>query len=219
MTAEPLTFDAATHRYTKGERRVYSVTQVIDRGGLGADFSMVPEARMREATQRGRWVHDAVQFLDEGDLDDATVPGHIAGYVEAYRSFRGDTGYEPIACEVRLYSPTYGYAGTPDKIGWLGPWRILLDVKTPLSLAAGPVLLQLAAYEHLWREAHPKETLDLRTLQLRPNGTYKLRPLDTGLAWRVFQLALVKVRGERPLTIPEELMLLDYQDTYGRAKV
>ena len=192
--------------------RAPRVSLIIDAAGLGADFSRIDPDVMAAAIARGRGVHLAVQLVDEGDLDDRTVPGPLRPYVDAYRQFVADTGYHPVACETRLVHPTWGYCGTPDKAGFLGTDRVGLDVKTPTSLSVGPVLLQLGAYfgpGALWNATYPTEPVQgVATLQLHPKGTYKLRrrePEETMRAERTFLCALKMLRGEASRSELDEL--------------
>ena len=177
-----------------------SVTRVIDAAGLGADFSSVPADTLDVARVRGSMVHSACEYAALGDLDDASVPGFIRGYVDAFRAFVADVGWHPITIETRLTHPVWRYTGQPDAAGWIGTDRVQVDLKTPSVLAHGPVLLQLAAYAELHAAHYPTEPLQgVATLQLRRDGTYRLRrrdPLEIARAWRTFLAALRLLRQE-----------------------
>ncbi len=89
-------------------------------------------------------MHLATQLDDENDLDEEALDPMIAPYLEAWRIFRKESGFEPIAIEYRILCPVYRYAGTLDRVGLVGHDAVLVDIKTgnPPASAA----LQMAAY-------------------------------------------------------------------------
>lgn len=166
------------------------VTGVIDEAGLGFDFSRIPDSVMGPAIARGNLVHEAVELVDHGDLDERTVPARIRPYVDAYRQFVADVSYRPIAAEHEVTHP-FGYAGRIDKVGWVRAARWLPDVKSAVSLALGPVMLQVAAYVQAWNVTYPTEPITAAgSLQLLPTGKYKWKRLELERAWFVFVAAL-----------------------------
>lgn len=188
-----LRFDPATHRYTLGARVLVSVTQAIEEAGL-VDWSRIEPETLLYAQRRGSGVHLACQFWDEGDLDETTLEPVLVPYLGAYRAFR-DTGVftlDPASIEVPLASPTLGCAGTPDRVGWVDGDRAVLDLKATYGLA--PVTgIQLAGYALL--------TGAVRRfgLQLRPDGTYRLREFRDPGDTRVFLGALGVVHWKRSI--------------------
>jgi hypothetical protein len=174
---------------------LYRVTEVIEEAGLGADFSRIRPAVMEAAQVRGTLVHRAVELVDHGDLDDRSVPPMLRGYVDAYRLFVADVDYRPIITEHEIHHP-FGFVGHPDKIGWIRTARQLVDIKTPIALAKGPLLLQLAAYDGGWNAEYPTEPLTgAGALQLGKDGRYRWREHDLHRAWRVFVYALRLLQG------------------------
>jgi hypothetical protein len=123
---------------------------------------------------RGKAVHLACQFLDEGCLKWETVTDEILPHVVAYERFKKDTGFKPKRIEEPLFHMTLKYGGTLDREGtWdLGPERVLLDFK---SGAVSPWTgLQLAGYDLL---LPPLKLPRLRCgLALQENGFYNYKP-------------------------------------------
>jgi hypothetical protein len=163
-----LTFDEATHTYSVNGRRLMSVTQVlalVDDRHKGDPFYL----------QRGRFVHQACEYLDRDELDEDSVDPIIYPYLEAYKKFREETGFKPDLIECRLYHPTYAYAGTLDRIGDLNGNHVLIDLKSGAKARVDE--LQLAAYLELARanSIPVKKSFDL---YLRDDGTYKLEPVE-----------------------------------------
>lgn len=182
IVSEDILFDPEPHAYSVGGQIYTSVTQVIRAAGLGEDFSMVSTNVMEAAQQRGRLVHLACQYIDEGKLDLSSVHESILGYVEAYMLFRKECKIQVIATEERLAAilpalPLSRYlAGCPDLVCFIHGVRAVVDRKT--SSAMGKSMgLQTAGYEILWNYIHPKQLIYERFgLKLNQNGKYKLIP-------------------------------------------
>lgn len=109
-----LKFDASAHRYTWNGSPVPSVTDVL---APLSDFRFVKDDVMRAARDLGSAVHRAIELDSLGDLDDASLDPALVGFVEQYRAFERETGFETAYTELRLFSARYGYAGTMDIVG------------------------------------------------------------------------------------------------------
>lgn len=137
-----LTFDAAIHTYTWDGEPVPLVTQIL-RPISGYDG--VPEDVLAFAAERGTAIHEATELDDANDLDEASIDPQIAGYVEAWRAFRRESRFMPIASEGRVFHPDNRYAGTFDALGVLNGRLTIVEKKATARLmpATGP---QVAAY-------------------------------------------------------------------------
>lgn len=195
MTAAVLAFDPVAHRYRVGDRDLISVTQVLAEAGL-IDTRWFTE----EAAARGTYVHAAIQLHHEGDLDADTLDPVLQPYFAAYLQFLEDTGFELDACEERLFDEALGYAGTLDLRGRIRrrslrfPGIDIIDVKTgsvPTSVG-----YQTAGYTRML----PRELGALRwrwALNLRPDATYSLIPLEKRSDEAVFLAALTVAKAKR----------------------
>lgn len=149
-----LTFDELAHAYTLDDVRVPSVTQVLQGSGAMIDFSKIPQPILMEARDRGAAVHRAAHYWLEGDFDvddfTATFPEY-AGYLHSLIALFKTGRLQTFACERRVASPLYGYAGTFDWIGDFDGVPAILDWATgaPADVAKD---LQLSAYETAARE-------------------------------------------------------------------
>lgn len=186
---EVLHFDEASHTYTLGGIVRPSVTQVL---GKLHSFGMVPKEVLEAACQRGTYVHLLCQFHDEQDLDPASI-GEYAGYLDAWIKFSRDCDVKWDRIEHCMYSKRYGFAGTPDRRGWLkGRPYASVDIKTGKSLhrVCG---MQGAAYRQLAAEEDPQWLTARRaTVQLAADGSYKFLPWDSPTDWPAF-LSLVNL--------------------------
>lgn len=197
VSAEGFTFHEDSHTYWEAGERLPSVTEIIDAGEIGEDFTVIPQGVLERKREIGKAVHLASRFFDEDDLDDATIDPAIVGYIAGYRRFRAESGFQPVGWEQPLANLRHGYAGTPDRWGMLNYYRTVIDLKTVYTLNVRTVALQIAGgYHELLHEAVGFRPQRHYALHLRPDGTYKLVPAEHRLAWAVFHAALVHTRGE-----------------------
>jgi len=183
----PLTFDDSSHTYTLDGAVLPSVTQVLN------DIFYTPGAEWftEEARLRGSYVHAAIALDHEGALDDDTLDPALAPYVAAWRAFKRESDFRPLAWEQAVCDPARGYAGTYDVIGQMGDNPlvppVLIDYKTgtPPPYAA----LQTGAYARI-AKSDRWPTLRRAELWLRPDGTYRFTLHTDRADERVFLSAL-----------------------------
>ena len=185
-----LTFDDASHTYRVGGAVKPSVTQVL---GKLSDFSMVPPDVLAAACERGTIVHKLCEYHDLNDLDPESI-GEWWKYLDAWINFCADYKAEWVHIEQPMFSHRYGYAGTPDRAGFLKGIRYgSVDIKTGKTLhrVCG---MQGAAYRQLFAENYGFEWLTARraTVQLRDDGTYKFLPWDDPDDWPAY-LSLINL--------------------------
>ena len=161
------TLDRATHTYRVDGRVVPGITKIIKSAGLVDDSWFTEYSR-----ERGSAAHLACQLHDEDDLDEASVDPVIVPYLEAWKKFRAESGFRPTMIEESLYSPTYGFAGTPDRYGILNGDEVIIEIKTGgISFVTG---IQLAAQRILFANAMNLISKKRFAVQLTNEGKYKL---------------------------------------------
>lgn len=190
-----LEFDRPSHTYRLDGLPVPNVTSVTD---ALSSYAGVPAEVLRRKAEIGEAVHYATELDDGNDLDDASLPDEIRGYVGAWRRFKADTGFAATFIEQPVASKLYRYAGTLDRIGVFHRHKrvrpntlCLLDLKTTYAIlpAVGP---QTAAYAQAWNEsASPRLRATRRfAVQLDTDGTYRLHECDDVTDLSVFLAAL-----------------------------
>jgi hypothetical protein len=148
-----LTFEPLAHVYELDGARVLSVTQTLKFAGL-VDFSRIPQPILLAAQARGTAVHKAAHYWLEGDFDveefSASFPEY-AGYLHSLMALFASGRLKTVACERRVASRKYQYAGALDWIGEFDGVGAILDWATgaPADVSKD---LQLAAYEGAARE-------------------------------------------------------------------
>lgn len=193
-----LGFEERDHRYVHlpTGRELRSVTTVMHDYGLGFDPFGIPESILERVSHRGSYVHAGTTLIDQDDFDDERVPEAFAGYFTAYRRFLAESGFSPRASELRLYSPTWWYAGSPDKVGFDRRLRVGLEIKTGCT---DDVDVQAGGYDGLWSEWFPHALIDVwRCLKLNADGTYRVWDLDAKGGLVDFRCCLrISARRER----------------------
>lgn len=194
-----ISFDTATHTYTRRGGRVVSVTQALHRVST-AMYAMVEPEIMARAAALGKAVHRMIELEIAGDLDEDSLRPEWIPYLEAWREFKNRSGFNPLLYEARVYSEKYNFAGTLDLFGTMHGDAVLIDTKrtATVPLTAGP---QTAGYEIALRETFPDIVamaasgspaghIDRYALQLQPGGVWSLVPLRDPADRRVFLAAL-----------------------------
>lgn len=207
-------FDSLTHSYWCEGAKLPSVTEIIKAAGLGVDYDRVPPAILEEARMRGQAVHVAIDLLHQDDLDESSIDPRIRPRVDAYRRFLDETGFVAVETERHLSCPLYRYAGSPDAFGEIGATRIVPDWKTVSVMNLAPVALQVAGYRLLIAREYPAwRTAKGYGLQLRADGTYRLRDADLPGAEATFLAALAQSNGEA--TPDTEAIIRDWKERYA----
>lgn len=131
----------ATHEYRVDGRPAPSVTRILKSAGL-IDERWSSDGSLR----RGSYAHAALEFYDQGDLDETTLDPGLLPYLEAWKKFRAELPFEILAVEERIVHPIYLYAGTLDRRVRLkhGGQQAIVDLKTGAPAVWHP--LQTAGY-------------------------------------------------------------------------
>ena len=214
-----LEFDPASHEYWVDGVLITSVTQYLDAAGMTPDYSVVQPHVLQHARERGIHIDACCDLLDADDLDWRSVHPEALPYVEAWMAFRDYEGYTPLAGQVPLYHPVYGYAGTADSVGVLPGARPTIVERKATTRMAPTYALQTAGYAVDGMLYAPPGGGVLRPVpwrtparlgvQLRRDGKYTLVPyedpadLDAFLGvvalgrWRAARRALQPLRRAR----------------------
>jgi len=115
-----LVFNEEKHEYLVDGERLPSVTEIINSFLAPFQWDM----------SRGRAVHKACQYYDEGDLDEDTLDVEVIPYFEGYKKFKSEHEIIWEAIEKPVYHRVFRYAGTPDRWGMIDGTRTLLDLKS-----------------------------------------------------------------------------------------
>lgn len=142
-----LQFDADTHTYTVGGKKLPSVTEIC---GLLNNWGDLNPAILRQAARRGSVVHEYAELIDYGCNEDGIeVEPELSGYALAWMHFCRDYRPEWEMIEQKLYSESQGFAGTLDRFGTIDGKPVIVDIKTSSSINRAARInwaCQLSAY-------------------------------------------------------------------------
>lgn len=169
-----LIFNPENHEYRLYDKVVPSVTQALN---IMSDeiYANVSENVMRVAADRGSKVHKACELWDQGELDEEQLDPILRPYLEGWKKFLKETGFQVKFNESKVWSVTNSYAGTLDRVGDLNNKVALVDIKARARLTdeTGP---QLAAYKAAFEEINKKIRIRERwAVNLKNNGTYQMK--------------------------------------------
>jgi len=176
-----LKFDEENHIYSYDDRRIPSVTQCLDLGGITDKRWYTQTAR-----DRGSAVHKAAAMYDDGELDEATVDSmYVAPYLGAYKAFLSDNKVDHLLIEKQFYYDEYEYAGTFDRLSLVNDRLYVIDFKT--GNVEPWARLQLTAYQLYVRSIGFKRAKRM-CVQLKNNGMYRVHTwgneIEDETAWR-----------------------------------
>lgn len=170
MNQDGLIFDESSHTYKWQGRVLPSVTQVLKGAGLTEYLDRIPADTLEKARLRGKAVHEACQYVDEG-IGFFYIPPEIQGYVDAWEKFKKDTGIVFEEIEKPRFHPIYLFAGTPDRVGILNGRPCIPDIKTYEAPEwAG---IQTSGYEIILRSKE-RPLFDRYAVHLKDDGKYKI---------------------------------------------
>lgn len=145
-----------------------------------------------EAGRKGSVVHQVCEDYDNGIectlLNEYFKPQYKQiewAMFERYVEFREKFKYELVANELHYISPSFGFAGTLDRVFRVDGKLILVDIKTSNALH-NHYWLQQAAYKALWDEVNTEKIDQIKVLWLgaktRTEGTAKA---IQGVGWQL----------------------------------
>ena len=193
-----IAFHADSHTYTVDGRVVPSVTQILAKAGLVADYAGISPAVLAYARDRGSHVDACCDLFDAGDLDFSSVHPDCERYVEAWAAFRDLERFTPIHTQGIVYHPELDYCGTFDGYGMIGSTPTLVERKCTAKLS--PTYgLQLAGYSMPGiglavdgaTELLPLIVSRRLVVQLKPDGTYRLAEYTNPLDFEAFRAAVI----------------------------
>lgn len=187
-------FRSDDHTYWSDGEQLPGVTTVIET--VCQSFANVPEQYLIPAQERGTAVHRATELDDLEMLDEDTLDADLHPYLSAWRSFKGDVGFEPERIESVVAHPVLRYAGTLDRTGRM-TWRkarrlVLLDIKTGPPVRG--TALQLAAYHAALLKMYGQDIKTRISVHLSSNGSYRIKEYTNPSDMRVFTAMLTAYR-------------------------
>lgn len=156
-------FDKDTHTYTTPEGvRLQGITGIIERQLFPDKYSGVPEFVMKRAAERGSFVHEVCELVDDLDID------HESEEARNYQKIKESYGLQYEASEY-LVSDNEHFASCIDKVYRESDSEFSLsDIKTTYKLDKEYVRWQLSIYAYLFeKQNHGCKVVRLFAIWLR----------------------------------------------------
>lgn len=143
-------FDKDTHTYTTPEGvRLQGITGIIERQLFPDKYSGVPEFVMKRAAERGSFVHEVCELVDDLGID------HESKEARNYQKIKESYGLQYEASEY-LVSDNEHFASCIDKVYRESDSEFSLgDIKTTYKLDKEYVRWQLSIYAYLFERQNP----------------------------------------------------------------
>lgn len=140
-------FNEEKHEYVHNNQVYTSVTQLLKKYGLSADYTGIPDAVLKKAATRGRAVHKALELFVGGDQ---SMLG-LMTEVDLFNKYvtMSNIDLTQAKSEQLYYDTNYKIAGTVDFQYDLNNEHIIADFKTTSSLHLDTVAWQLSIYNFL----------------------------------------------------------------------
>ena len=164
-------FDAASHTYTLNGKNLSGITSLLDRQLFQDKYSSVPEDVLENARERGTYIHQCCELIDEGfDVDSIEA--------NKYKLLKESNNLNFEESEY-LVSDNENFASSIDKVYRISDDTFSLgDIKTTYSLNKEYVMWQLSIYAYFFELQNPgAKVKSLFAIWLRGN-TSKLVELD-----------------------------------------
>lgn len=142
-------FDPISHSYLYGDTLLMGVTGLMKKHSLGADYSDIPEWRLREAAEQGTAIHEEIEQYDDG------VAVFASELIDEYRKLCLEYGLKSVESEY-LVTDYELIASSIDKVyeAQNGD-AVIVDIKTTAELHKRALQWQLGIYGVLFHRMNP----------------------------------------------------------------
>jgi len=148
-------FEPVSHTYTlDDDKLLMGVTELMAKHNLGADYSGIPEAKLKQAAAEGTAIHKEIESYDAGESVFASE------LIDEYKNVCSEYGLKSVYSEY----PVSDYelvASAIDKVyeGQNGH-AIIVDIKSTLELHKRALQWQLGLYKVFFERQNPEIPVD-----------------------------------------------------------
>lgn len=141
-----ITFKEDTHEYFNGDKKLISVTQLMQKHGLAPSYDGVPSEVLNRKAERGTLIHKEIEdYVKNGEIGFTTE-------FTAFKEYLATEGIEVVGSEFIVYNDVV--AGTVDLLLEELPNLVIADIKTTSTLHKEAVSWQLSIYAYLYMLGH-----------------------------------------------------------------
>lgn len=141
-------FNSKDHTYILNGKQLSGITSLLDRQLFKDKYSGIPEEILRKAAERGTYIHQCCELVDEGFVSDNQESINYLKLKEKYNLRFEESEY--------LVSDNEHVASCIDKVYRYDDTTFFLgDIKTTYKLNKEYVMWQLSIYAYLFEKQNP----------------------------------------------------------------
>lgn len=146
-------FNEETHEYIEGGQAYISVTQLLKKYGLSADYAGIPNKVLQAAAVRGKQMHKDLELFINGDTSQLKTSRDVA----LFNKYITDNNIDLSSAksEQIFYDTIYKLAGTIDFTYYDKNDIVIADFKRTSQLHLDVVAWQLSLYNYLFVKGDP----------------------------------------------------------------
>ena len=137
-----MTFDKKTHTYEHDGVIYTSVTQLLSKHGLSANYKDIDPAILKQAKKFGNEIHEELEHLIKGTSKDVSQTA-----IDGFKLLGNIT---LMASEMMVWSELDRLSGTIDIMAYIDDKLTILDIKTTYAFHELSVRWQLSLYAYLY---------------------------------------------------------------------
>lgn len=194
-------FSEADHVYRLDGSPIPGFSEILKDVGI-VDLSGIPHDILEKARQRGTFVHQATQYLEEGTLDwDTITHSDIRNRILAWARFIEQEGFKSVLMEKPIYHRVFRYGVTPDRLGLIdGGTAAVVEIKNTANQASYWKYQTAAQVHALWShgaiDCAPEKVLRF-AVNLKGDGTYHVQHHHDDSDFKCFLAALTVYNMKR----------------------
>ena len=171
LIKSPVVFNSENHTYTLDGRQLSGITSLLDRQLFKDKYSGVPDEILKKAAERGTYIHQCCELVDEGFTSDAQEAVNYLSLKQKFNLNIEESEY--------LVSDNENYASCIDKVYRYNDNTFFLgDIKTTYKLNKEYVQWQLSIYAYLFEKQNQGAVVSsIFAIWLR-NETHELIELE-----------------------------------------
>lgn len=148
LNKSSVVFNSEDHTYILNGKQLSGITSLLDRQLFKDKYSGIPEEILRKAAERGTYIHQCCELVDEGFVSDNQESINYLRLKEKYNLRFEESEY--------LVSDNEYVASCIDKVYRYDDTTFFLgDIKTTYKLNKEYVMWQLSIYAYLFEKQNP----------------------------------------------------------------
>lgn len=153
LVRSSVVFDSKHHTYTLNGKQLSGITSLLDRQLFKDKYSGIPDEILTRAAERGTYIHQCCELVDEGFISDNLESINYLSLKEKYNLQLEESEY--------IVSDNEHYASCIDKVYRVNDNTFHLgDIKTTYKLNKEYVQWQLSIYAYLFELQNPDAKVD-----------------------------------------------------------